>query len=139
MSSNYSGRFANHLRSGHHLPRVEATDSPGVAAQQNAISDGPVKLWEVTNLSASEFADEAARFVDLPRVALPDLRANRWPNIFRGAFFGRRRSFRFSRRWRPDRLSHDGAVIGYPTRRLEAGMKHEAGTDQRHGAARACR
>ncbi len=31
------------------------------------------KLWEHTNLSASEFADEAARFYDLGRVTLQDM------------------------------------------------------------------
>src|ERR1700751_2831480 len=32
-------------------------------------------LWEVTDLSASDFADEVARFYDLPRVTLPQLMA----------------------------------------------------------------
>jgi general secretion pathway protein E len=75
MSSNHSRRFADHLRDDHHLPRVDTTDSAGVATQQNAIGDSPIKLWEATNLSASDFADEAARFFELPRVALPDLLA----------------------------------------------------------------
>jgi general secretion pathway protein E len=33
------------------------------------------KLWELTELSGSDFADEVARFYDLPRVNLPDLLA----------------------------------------------------------------
>jgi general secretion pathway protein E len=75
MSSNLSRRFADHLRNGHHLPEVDAADNSEVATQQHAIGDGPVKLWEATNLSAGDFADEAARFFDLPRIALPDLLA----------------------------------------------------------------
>nr|WP_244600210.1 ATPase, T2SS/T4P/T4SS family [Blastochloris tepida] len=35
------------------------------------------KLWEASELSASDFADEVARFFDLPRLALPDLLAAR--------------------------------------------------------------
>src|ERR1700716_287771 len=75
MSSNHSRRFADHLRNGHHLPQIDAANSLEVARSHNTISDGPVKLWEAANLSASDFADEAARFFDLPRIALPDLLA----------------------------------------------------------------
>src|SRR6266700_1006806 len=75
MSLNHFRHFADHLLGGGHLPRFDAADRSDVAPQQNAISDGPAKLWEAANLSASDFADEAARFFDLPRIALPDLLA----------------------------------------------------------------
>jgi general secretion pathway protein E len=75
MSSNLSRRFAEHLREGHHLPPLDAGDASKVAKQENGVGGGATKLWEATNLSASDFADEAAGFFDLPRVALPDLLA----------------------------------------------------------------
>jgi general secretion pathway protein E len=75
MSPDHFRRFSDHLLSGHHLPEFDAADSVGVARQQSAIGDGRAKLWEATNLSASDFADEAARFFELPRIALPDLLA----------------------------------------------------------------
>src|SRR3979490_2532273 len=34
------------------------------------------ELWELTALSANEFADEVARFYDLPRLSLPQLIAS---------------------------------------------------------------
>jgi general secretion pathway protein E len=73
MSSNQSRRFADHLLNGEHLSRADAADNSEVAAKQNAIGDGPIKLWEAANLPAGDFADEAARFFDLPRITLPDL------------------------------------------------------------------
>jgi general secretion pathway protein E len=75
MSANLSHRFADHLRSGNHLPQVDAAKVSDVAMQENGVGRGPTKLWEATNLSASDFADEAARFFDLPRIALPELLA----------------------------------------------------------------
>jgi general secretion pathway protein E len=73
MSSSPSRRFADHLRGGNHLPRFDTADAPDVAMQENG--GAAAKLWEATDLSASDFADEAARFFHLPRVALPDLLA----------------------------------------------------------------
>jgi general secretion pathway protein E len=64
--------FADHLRSRNYLPRIAVDD---VALQANDVGGGAAKLWEATNLSASDFADEAARFFHAPRLALPDLLA----------------------------------------------------------------
>ena len=75
MSPNVSRRFADHLRSGKHLPPLDAVDVSGVSMPESGVGGGAAKLWEVTNLSAGDFADEAARFFDLPRVALPDMLA----------------------------------------------------------------
>src|SRR5438552_1569140 len=74
MSSNLSRRFADHLRGGNHLPRFDAADAQG-AGQGHSQGEGAAKLWEATDLSANDFADEAARFFQLPRIALADLMA----------------------------------------------------------------
>lgn len=73
MSSPASDTFADHLRRARHLPDV--AEVPGKAT--SAAVDGPVRLWEATTLSASDFADEAARFFGLRRVPLPELLASR--------------------------------------------------------------
>jgi general secretion pathway protein E len=73
MSSNKTDRFAEHLRRGNHLPQLDVANAAEAGAQD--VGRGPTKLWEATNLSASDFADEAARFFALPRIALPDLLA----------------------------------------------------------------
>jgi general secretion pathway protein E len=76
MSSNPSRRFADHLRGGNYLQRFEAADALGAATQGNGPGGAAAeRLWEATDLSASDFADEAARFFRLPRIALPDLLA----------------------------------------------------------------
>jgi general secretion pathway protein E len=74
MSSNKTDRFVEHLRRGNHLPQRDVANAAD-PAMDNGISGGPTKLWEVTSLSASDFADEAARFFGLPRIALQDLLA----------------------------------------------------------------
>jgi len=62
--------FANHLRRTHVL--VEAAGGAGDAAAVRA--DGALrKLWELTELSAQDFADEVARFFKLPLANLPEL------------------------------------------------------------------
>ncbi len=63
--------FASHLARRHSitgalLPKFGPADR---AAGQKRLRE----LWELTNLSASDFADEVARFFDLPRVSLPQL------------------------------------------------------------------
>jgi len=69
MTSDKSSQFLEHLRRNNHLIM---TAPDGELAEQ-----GPTrrqsKLWELTDLSPSEFADEAARFADLDRVTLQDL------------------------------------------------------------------
>ena len=64
MTGNEASRFVDHLRQNNHL-----TKTTSIAEQGGDRSQGG-KLWEHTNLSASEFAEEAARFHDLERVTL---------------------------------------------------------------------
>jgi general secretion pathway protein E len=75
MSSDQSERFVEHLRQGNHLPPRGAADNNGVATEDNGAGRAPAKLWEATTLSATEFADEAASFFELRRVALPEMLA----------------------------------------------------------------
>jgi general secretion pathway protein E len=70
MASDISLQFVEHLRQSKHLTMVEGLDDnvgPDVSDRRRA------KLWELTDLSAGEFADEAARFYGLERVALQDM------------------------------------------------------------------
>src|ERR1700681_4936080 len=74
MTGNESLRFVEYLRQNHRL--TKATIDGGPAGQGGGDrSQGQIhgKLWEHTDLSASEFADEAARFYDLERVSLQDM------------------------------------------------------------------
>jgi len=70
MTSDESLQFVEYLRRHNHLMTSAADGEP-------AVQDGPTrrqsKLWELTDLSPSEFADEAARFAGLDRVMLQDL------------------------------------------------------------------
>src|ERR1700680_4016968 len=74
MIGNESSRFVEHLRQKNHLTK---TTGDGELAEQGGgdRSQGQFlgKLWERTSLSATEFADEAARFYDLERVSLQDM------------------------------------------------------------------
>jgi general secretion pathway protein E len=73
MSSNPSVRLADQLRGSNPLPRLDAAGGRDAATLENG---GTVtKLWEATELSANDFADEVARRFRLPRIALPDLLA----------------------------------------------------------------
>jgi general secretion pathway protein E len=70
MASDVSLQFVEYLRQSKHLTTAEGFDDtvgPGVSDRRRA------KLWELTDLSASEFADEAARFYGLERVTLQDM------------------------------------------------------------------
>jgi general secretion pathway protein E len=63
--------FASYLRSRHN----NVGTAPAAASETQ---DGPAglrKLWEQSDLPAHEFADEVARFYNLPRVSLPQLLA----------------------------------------------------------------
>ncbi len=73
MTGEDSRQFVEHLRQNNHLTKT--TGNGELAEQGGDPSQGPLhgKLWEHTNLSASEFADEAARFYGLERVTLQDL------------------------------------------------------------------
>jgi general secretion pathway protein E len=70
MASDLSSRFVEYLRQSKHLT---ATDDRGDAAGQDGSDRRQVKLWELADLSANEFAEEAARFHGLDRVSLQDM------------------------------------------------------------------
>src|SRR6202045_831664 len=74
MTGSESTRFVEHLRQNNHLTK---TTGDGELAKQGSGDRSQVqihgKLWEHTNLSATEFAEEAARFYDLERVSLQDM------------------------------------------------------------------
>ena len=72
MADDDSWRFVEHLRQNNHLTK---TTGNGELAEQGGGErlQGRGKLWEQTNLSASEFAEQAARFYDLEKVTLQDL------------------------------------------------------------------
>ena len=70
MTGDNSLQFVAHLRASNRLTKTGGYGEPAVRGG----SERPQgKLWELTDLSASEFADEAARFSDLDRVTLQDM------------------------------------------------------------------
>jgi len=71
MTSDESLQFLEHLRRNDHLTKSAALNSQTI--EQGAALRVQSRLWELTDLSASEFADEAARFVGLERVTLQEL------------------------------------------------------------------
>jgi general secretion pathway protein E len=81
MTGQKSLQFIEHLRQARHLTSAETgqaedrrpADQPQGDAQRNPQSASQVKIWEATDLSAGEFADEAARFYDYERVTLEDM------------------------------------------------------------------
>ena len=70
MSSDLSSQFVEYLRQREHLT---ATGERGDASGQDRGDHRQAKLWELVHLSASEFAEEAARFHGLERVTLQDM------------------------------------------------------------------
>jgi general secretion pathway protein E len=72
MASDLSSQFVEYLRQGKHLT---VADGHSAAATQGSVDQRPAKLWELTELSAGEFAEEAARFYGLERVTLADMMA----------------------------------------------------------------
>jgi general secretion pathway protein E len=77
MTGPQSSQFAEHLRRAGHLKRADETrDAPDQSqgnSQRNGQSTTNGKLWELTELSPNDFADEAARFYRLARVTLQDM------------------------------------------------------------------
>ncbi|WP_072816664.1 GspE/PulE family protein [Bradyrhizobium erythrophlei] len=71
MASDESLQFLEHLRRNDHL--VKSAAAGGQPIEQGAGSRPQSKLWELTKLSAGDFADEAARFAGLSRVTLQEL------------------------------------------------------------------
>jgi general secretion pathway protein E len=72
MTGDESLQFVEHLRHNNHLTKSAGN---GERAEQGGSERSQGKLWELTDLSASDFADEAARFFDLDRVTLQDMLA----------------------------------------------------------------
>src|SRR5260221_2051450 len=70
MASEESLQFVEHLRQSNHLTKTSGHGDP---AEQGGSDRRQGKLWELTDLSAGEFAEEAARFYGLERVALQDM------------------------------------------------------------------
>ena len=70
MASDLSSQFVDYLRRGKHL---NAVDGRADASAQGDIDRRQAKLWELADLSAGEFADEAALFHGLERVTLQDM------------------------------------------------------------------
>jgi general secretion pathway protein E len=72
MASDLSAQFVEYLRQSKHLL---AADAGGDGAGQGGSDQRQRKLWELADLSASEFADEAAGFFGLERITLQDMMA----------------------------------------------------------------
>src|SRR3954447_139537 len=73
MTTNSIGEFAGYLLqkkyiAGHSTSKLDFKDGDGGDKTLR-------KLWELTDLSANDFADEVARFYGLPRLSLPGLLA----------------------------------------------------------------
>ena len=65
-------RFASYLRTRHHNMDGVGMAHSTWSENQDGLT-GLRKLWEQSDLPANEFADEVARFYNLPRVHLPQL------------------------------------------------------------------
>ena len=73
MTSDESLQFLEHLRRNHHLAKSAAAN--GQPIEQGGPLRPQSRLWELTDLPASDFADEVARFAGLERVTLQELMA----------------------------------------------------------------
>jgi general secretion pathway protein E len=71
MGIDVAHEFANHLRSKKHLAGEVSPRDGSAAGNERTLQ----KLWELTELSANDFADEVAQFFKVARVPLPDLLA----------------------------------------------------------------
>jgi general secretion pathway protein E len=70
MATDLSSQFVEYLRRSKRLTTVDGRGDP---AGQGGADLRQAKLWELADLSAGEFADEAARFHGLDRVTLQDM------------------------------------------------------------------
>ena len=74
MASDLSSQFVEYLRQSNHLTMVDGrADATGQGGSEHRLA----KLWELADLSANEFADEAARFHGLERVTLQEMTSAR--------------------------------------------------------------
>jgi general secretion pathway protein E len=71
MGIDVAHEFANHLRSKNHLAGEVSLRDGTASGNERTLH----KLWELTELSASDFAEEVAQFFKVPRIPLPDLLA----------------------------------------------------------------
>ena len=71
MSTNIVADFARHLSSKNYIVS-DLTFGSGRESENNS-ELSLRKLWELTDLSANDFADEVAYFYGLSRVGLPEL------------------------------------------------------------------
>ena len=72
MAFDLTSEFASYLRRKNHL----AGEANALSLQTQERDDRTFrKIWEESDLSANDFADEAAEFFKFPRVGLPDLLA----------------------------------------------------------------
>ena len=72
MASDLSSQFVEYLRQSKYLT---VADERVEGAGQDGSDHRQAKLWELASLSASEFADEAARFHGLERATLQEMMA----------------------------------------------------------------
>jgi general secretion pathway protein E len=70
MTSDESLQFLEHLRRNDHLAKPTSGGQP---VEQGASARAQSRLWELTDLSPNDFADEVAHFAGLARVALQEL------------------------------------------------------------------
>jgi general secretion pathway protein E len=71
MTSHFSGAFAKHLSSKNF---IIADLSLGLKSSNGHVGELSLRrLWELTDMSANDFADEVAVFCSLPRLSLPQL------------------------------------------------------------------
>jgi general secretion pathway protein E len=70
MATDLSSQFVEYLR---RSKRLTTIDERGDTTGQGVADLRQAKLWELAELSAGEFADEAARFHGLERVSLQDM------------------------------------------------------------------
>jgi general secretion pathway protein E len=70
MASDLPAQFVEYLRQSNHLI---AADGRNEGARPGGADRRQAKLWELTDLSAGEFADEAARFFGHERITLQDM------------------------------------------------------------------
>jgi general secretion pathway protein E len=72
MSLDLAGEFTQYLRGKNHLAgAAKSLDQSGLTQDERTLR----KVWELSELSANDFADEVAQFFEFPRVGLPDLLA----------------------------------------------------------------
>jgi general secretion pathway protein E len=71
MTSEESLQFLEHLRRNDHLAKSAAIS--GQPVEQGTSLRPQSRLWELSDLSPSDFADEVARFAGLERVSLQEL------------------------------------------------------------------